>query len=35
MKLRDLLNEVEISRNIEVDVVGNDIIVKQGDRING
>lgn len=35
MKLKDILNEVEISRNIEVDVVGNNIMIKQGDRING
>lgn len=35
MKLKDILNEVEISRNIEVDIVDNDIRVKQGDRVNG
>ena len=35
MKLKDILNEVEISRNIEIDIVGNNIMVKQGDRING
>ena len=35
MKLKDILNEVEISRNIEIDIVGNDIMIKQGDRVNG
>jgi len=35
MKLRDILNEVEISRNIEIDIVGNDIMIKQGDRVSG
>ena len=35
MKLKDILNEITISRNIEIDIVGNDIIIKQGDRING
>jgi len=35
MKLKDILNEVEISRNIEINIVGNDIMVKQGDRVNG
>ncbi len=35
MKLKDILNEITISRNIEIDIVGNDIMVKQGDRING
>ena len=35
MKLKDILNEVEISRNIEIDIVGNDIMIKQGDRVSG
>jgi len=35
MKLKDILNEVEISRNIEVNIVGNDIMIKQGDRVSG
>ena len=35
MKLKDILNEVTISRNIEIDIVGNDIMIKQGDRVNG
>ena len=35
MKLKDILNEVEISRNIEINIVGNDIMIKQGDRVNG
>ena len=35
MKLKDILNEITISRNIEIDIVGNDIIIKQGDRVNG
>jgi len=35
MKLKDILNEITISRNIEIDIVGNDIMIKQGDRING
>ena len=35
MKLKDILNEVTISRNIEIDIVGNDIMIKQGDRISG
>ena len=35
MKLKDILNEVTISRNIEIDIVGNDIMIKQGDRVSG
>ena len=35
MKLKDILKEITISRNIEIDIVGNDIMIKQGDRING
>lgn len=35
MKLKDILNEITISRNIEIDIVGNDIMIKQGDRVNG
>jgi hypothetical protein len=35
MKLKDILNEITISRNIEIDIVGNDIMVKQGDRVSG
>ena len=35
MKLKDILNEVTISRNIEIDIVGNDIMIKQGDRVKG
>ena len=35
MKLKDILNEVTISRNIEINIVGNDIMIKQGDRVNG
>ncbi len=35
MKLKDILNEITISRNIEINIVGNDIMIKQGDRING
>lgn len=35
MKLKDILNEVKISRNIEIDIVDNSIMIKQGDRING
>ena len=35
MKLKDILNEVTISRNIEIDIVGNDIMIKQGVRVNG
>lgn len=32
MKLKDILNEITISRNIEINIVGNDIMIKQGDR---
>ena len=35
MKLKDILNEITISRNIEIDIVDNDIMIKQGDRVNG
>ena len=35
MKLKDILKEITISRNIEIDIVGNDIMIKQGDRVNG
>ena len=35
MKLKDILNEITISRNIEINIVGNDIMIKQGDRVKG
>mgnify|MGYP001288712395 FL=1 len=35
MKLKDILKEITISRNIEIDIVGNDIMIKQGDRVSG
>ena len=35
MKLKDILNEITIGRNIEINIVGDDIMIKQGDRVNG
>ena len=35
MKLKDILKEVTIGRNIEIDIMGNDIMIKQGDSVNG
>ena len=35
MKLKDILKEITISRNIEINIVGNDIMIKQGDRVSG
>ena len=35
MKLKRILNEIMISRNIEINIVGNDIMIKQGVRVNG
>ena len=35
MKLKDILKEVTIGRNIEIDIMGNDIMIKQGDRVKG
>ena len=35
MKLKRILNEIMISRNIEFNIVGNDIMIKQGVRANG
>ena len=35
MKLKRILNEIMISRNIEFNIVGNDIMIKQGVRVNG
>ena len=35
MKLKKILNEIIISRNIEINIVGNDIMIKQGVRVNG
>ena len=32
MKLKDILNEIKISRNIEINIVDNNIMIKQGDK---
>ena len=35
MKLKDILNEITISRNIEINIKGNRIFIKQGDSKPG
>ena len=35
MKLKDILKEITISRNIEINIVCNYIMIKQGDRVRG
>ena len=32
MKLKDILKEITISRNIEINLEGNSILIKQGDK---